>query len=150
VHAADLADACLRAGDRPGPSVYNVGASEFGTMRETLQALVDHARTGSRLRSLPVAPARFTMHALASLGLAPFAPYHWLLYSESLYFDVTKARVELGWEPQHSNASMVIESYEWFLAHRATAGESSADTSGRSHHQSPVRPGLVRLLKALP
>jgi nucleoside-diphosphate-sugar epimerase len=150
VHAADLADACLRAGDRPGPSVYNVGASEFGTMRETLQALVDHARTGSRLRSLPVAPARFTMHALASLGLAPFAPYHWLLYSESLYFDVTKARVELGWEPQHSNASMVIESYEWFLAHRATAGETSADTSGRSHHQSPVRPGLVRLLKALP
>ena len=30
----------------------------------------------------------------------------------------TKARTELGWEPQHSNASMVIESYEWFLAHR--------------------------------
>ena len=54
-----------------------------------------------------------------SLGLAPFAPYHWLLYSESLYFDVTKARTELGWEPKHSNASMVIESYEWFLAHRA-------------------------------
>jgi nucleoside-diphosphate-sugar epimerase len=150
VHAADLADACLRAGERSGPSVYNVGASDFGTMRETLQALVDHARTGSRLRSLPVAPARFTMHALASLGLAPFAPYHWLLYSESLYFDVAKARTELGWEPQHSNASMVIESYEWFLAHRGTAGEKDADGSGRSHHQSPVRPGLVRVLKALP
>jgi nucleoside-diphosphate-sugar epimerase len=145
VHANDLADACLRAGDRAGSSVYNIGALEFGTMRETLQALVDHAPTGSRVRSLPVAPARFTMRTLASLGLAPFAPYHWLLYSESLYFDVTKARTELGWEPQHSNASMVIESYEWFLAHRY-----ESDDSARSHHQSPVRMGLVRALKSMP
>jgi nucleoside-diphosphate-sugar epimerase len=145
VHANDLADACLRAGDRAGASVYNIGALEFGTMRETLQALVDHASTGSRVRSLPVAPARFAMRTLASLGLAPFAPYHWLLYSESLYFDVSKARQELGWEPQHSNASMVIESYEWFLAHRF-----DADDGARSHHQSPVRLGLVRALKSMP
>jgi nucleoside-diphosphate-sugar epimerase len=145
VHANDLADACLRAGDRGGPSVYNVGALEFGTMRETLQALVDHAQTGARLRSLPVAPARFAMRSLASLNLVPFAPYHWLLYSESLYFDVTKARSELGWEPRHSNESMVIESYEWFLAHR-----HESDGADRSHHQSPVRPGLLRALKALP
>ena len=146
VHAADLADACLRAGARPGPSVYNVGALEFGTMRETLQALVDHARTGSRVRSLPVAPARIAMRALASTGLAPFAPYHWLLYGESLYFDVTKARTELGWEPKHSNVSMLIESYEWYLENGA-GGEAGA---ARSHHQSPVRPGLVRALKVLP
>jgi nucleoside-diphosphate-sugar epimerase len=145
VHATDLADACLRAGDRAGPSVYNVGALEFGTMRETLQALVDHAQTGSRLRSLPVAPARIAMRSLASLNLVPFAPYHWLLYSESLYFDVTKARTELSWEPRHSNASMIIESYDWFLAHRR-----ESDGAGRSHHQSPVRPGLLRVLKALP
>jgi nucleoside-diphosphate-sugar epimerase len=145
VHANDLADACLRAGDRPGSSVYNVGALEFGTMRETLQALVDHAQTGAHLRSLPVAPARFAMRSLAALNLVPFAPYHWLLYSESLYFDVTKARTELNWEPRHSNASMVIESYEWFLAHR-----HDSDGESRSHHQSPVRPGLLRALKALP
>ena len=145
VHANDLADACLRAGDREGPSVYNIGALEFGTMRETLQALVNHAPTGSRVRSLPVGPARLAMRTLAGLGLAPFAPYHWLLYSESLYFDVSKAREELGWEPVHSNASMVIESYEWFLAHRF-----DADDGAKSHHQSPVRLGLVRALKSMP
>ena len=53
VHANDLADAVLRAADRDKPATYNIGATEFGTMRETLQALVDHAGTGSPVRSLP-------------------------------------------------------------------------------------------------
>jgi nucleoside-diphosphate-sugar epimerase len=145
VHASDLADACLRAADREGPAVYNVGAGEFGTMRETLQALVDHAGTGSTVRSLPIGPSRAAMQGLARLGLAPFAPYHWLLYGESLWFDITKARTELGWEPRHSNASMLVESYEWFLAHR-----HELDGASGSHHQSPARLGLLRALKRLP
>ena len=144
VHADDLADACLRAADRPGATTYNIGAGEFGTMRETVQALVDHAGTGSTVRSLPMAPAKAAMRALATIGLAPFAPYHWLLYGESLYFDSTKARTELGWEPKHSNASMLVESYDWYLAHRDEV------EGGKSHHQSPVRLGLLEVLRRLP
>ena len=143
VHADDLADAILLAGDRPGPATYNIGATEFGTMRDTLQSLVEHAGTGSTVRSLPVAPARWGMRLLSNAGLAPFAPYHWLLYSESLWFDTTRAQDELGWSATHSNASMVIESYDWFLAHRDTAG------GDRSHHQSPVPLGVLKLLKRL-
>ena len=145
VHADDLADACLRAADRDKPAVYNVGAGEFGTMRETLQALVDHAGTGSRVRSLPARPARAAMRMASTLGVAPFAPYHWLLYAESLWFDTTKARTELGWEPRHSNASAVIESYDWFVGHRDDPG-----AAGHSHHQSPVELGLLKVLKRLP
>jgi nucleoside-diphosphate-sugar epimerase len=145
VHANDLADAVLRAAAREKPATYNIGATEFGTMRETLQAVVDHAATGSRVRSLPAAPAKVAMRALATLGLAPFAPYHWLLYAESLWFDTTKAQTELGWRPRHSNASALIESYEWFLDNRA-----SLDGDHRSHHQSPVRLGLLEVLKRLP
>jgi nucleoside-diphosphate-sugar epimerase len=145
VHANDLADACLRAADRETPAVYNVGAGEFGTMRETLQALVDHAGTGSRVRSLPAGPARAAMRVLSGAGVAPFAPYHWLLYAESLWFDTAKARTELGWEPRHSNASAVIESYDWFLTHRDEPGATE-----RSHHQSPVKLGLLEVLKRLP
>jgi nucleoside-diphosphate-sugar epimerase len=143
VHAEDLADACLRAAQREGPAVYNIGAAQFGTMRETLQALVDHAQTGSRVQSLPAAPAQLAMRALSELRMAPIAPYHWLLYGESLFFDITRARTELGWEPQRSNAEMVIESYEWFLAHRD-------NLAGGSHHQSPVKLGALALLKRMP
>ena len=96
------------------------------------------------MRSLPVGPARIAMQTLTTLGLAPFAPYHWLLYGESLWFDTTRARAELDWEPKHSNSSMIVESYEWFLEHGDVL-----ESAERSHHQSPVRPGLLRLLKRL-
>jgi nucleoside-diphosphate-sugar epimerase len=142
VHADDLAAACLAALDRPGPRTYNIGTDDFGTMRETLEALVAHAGTGSRVRSLPSAPARAAMKALSTLGATPFAPYHWLLYGESLWFDTTRARGELGWRSTRSNAEMVIESYEWFLAHRDELGGGSA-------HQSPVRLGALAVLKRL-
>ena len=145
VHANDLADAVLRAADRPGPATYNIGATEFGTMRETLQALVDHAGTGSRVRSLPTGPAKSAMRALGTAGAIPLAPYHWLLYAESLWFDTSRAQAELGWQPSFSNAAALVDSYEWFLRNRGSLGGG-----GRSHHQSPARLGLLKVLKWLP
>jgi len=145
VHADDLAAACLLAADRPGAATYNIGSTEFGTMRQLLEALAAHAGTGSKVRSLPVAPARLAMKGLSLAGQAPFAPYHWLLYSESLWFDTTKAQTELGWSSTRSNEDALIESYEWFLANRSSVVEGS----GGSHHQSPVKLGVLKLLKRL-
>jgi nucleoside-diphosphate-sugar epimerase len=145
IHSDDLADACLRAGDRPGASAYNVGATDFGTMRETLEALCEAAGTGSKVRSIPSSPARLAMRAMSGLRLGEFAPYHWLLYGESLWFDTTRAQTELGWQPVHSNASMVIASYEWFLSHR-----DDLAAEGRSHHQSPLRLGALKVLRLWP
>jgi hypothetical protein len=68
-----------------------------------------------------------------------------LLYGESLWFDTTRAQRELGWRPDHSNASMVIASYQWFLEHR-----HDLDATGRSHHQSPLRLGALKVLRLWP
>ncbi len=140
VHARDLADACIRAGEHPGFGIYNVGSAEFGTMREALEHLVEHAGTGSRVRGLPAGPTALAMRLSAGLHLTPFAPYHWLMYGKSMYFDIEPAREQLGWEPKYSNDAMLAESYDWFLAHRA-------DAAGGSAHRRPVRQGALRLLK---
>jgi hypothetical protein len=71
-------------------------------MSETLAALCRHAGTGSRVRSLPAGPASVAMRASAALGLTPFAPYHWLMYSKSMWFDIEHAREQLGWTPRWS------------------------------------------------
>src|SRR5206468_9238347 len=57
VHADDLAEAFLLASARPGPTTYNCGAAKFGTMREALKHLCAHAKTGSKISRVPMAPA---------------------------------------------------------------------------------------------
>lgn len=142
VHARDLADACIRAAERPGAEIYNIGTRDFGTMREALEALAAHAGTGSKVRSLPVAPAAFGMKVLSLAGLAPFAAYHWIMYSKSMWFDTTKAETELGWTSTASNSEMFIETYDWYIANRG-----SLDDASRSHHRRPVREGVLSLAR---
>jgi nucleoside-diphosphate-sugar epimerase len=143
VHARDLADACIRAGERPGAEIYNIGAREFGTMREALEALAAHAGTGSKVRSLPVGPTSLAMKVVSKAGLAPFAAYHWIMYSKSMWFDTTKAETELGWSSTASNTDMLIETYEWYVANAASIG-----TEARSHHRKPVQEGVLRAARA--
>jgi nucleoside-diphosphate-sugar epimerase len=145
VHAADLADACLRAADTRGPAAFNIGAARFGSMRETLGALVAHAGTGSRVVSLPKAPAVAAMKISSMLRLSPLAPYHWLMYGESMYFDVAPPRTALGWEPRYSNTEMMIEAYDWYVAHR---DEILAAKPG-SPHRSALNQGVLRLVGRL-
>ncbi|WP_134738861.1 NAD-dependent epimerase/dehydratase family protein [Nocardioides sp. 503] len=141
VHAEDLASACLLAARRPGPAVYNIGAEEFGTMGEAVGHLCAHAGTGSRVRHLPVGPTTKAMEWSARLGLTPFAPYHWIMYSRSLWFDVADAKEELGWSARWSTDAMFESSYEWFLRHR------DAEPEGGSAHRRSAKQGLLRVAK---
>jgi nucleoside-diphosphate-sugar epimerase len=146
VHADDLADACVRAGERPGAATYNVGAERFGTMREALEALVRHAGTGSRVRSLPMGLTVRLMELTSTLGLSPLGPYHSLMYGREMFFDVTPVKRDLGWCAHKSNEQALCESYDYYLAHRA---EVLART-GASHHRSPMKQGILKLLELVP
>lgn len=143
VHADDLAAACVLAGASAGAEIFNIGTDRFGTMRKTLQTVCDHAGTGSQVRSLPAKPTSLAMHAAASMHIAPFAPYHWLMYAQSMYFDTTKATEKLGWTATYSNAEMFADSYDWFLENRAIT-----TSAGASHHRRTAKQGALRLLKS--
>lgn len=145
VHADDLAEACALAAERPGFATYNIGTDRFDSMRRTLESLVEHAGTGSRVRSLPMRPAVLGMRLTSALGLSPLGPYHWLMYGRDMYFDLARPKAELGWAPRWSNEEMFRESYEWYVANR----ESILAEHGASHHRSAVRQGVLRLLRWL-
>jgi nucleoside-diphosphate-sugar epimerase len=142
VHADDLAEACLLAGQAAGPDTFNCGAEHFGTMRQGLEALCRHAGTGATVRGVPMRPAIWAMTLTTALGLSPLGPYHALMYGRSLYFDIRKATRVLGWRPRYANDQMLCESYDWYLANRAAVLASSG-----SHHRSAVKQGALRLLR---
>ena len=145
VHADDLATVCLLAAERPGPAVFNAGTDRFGTMADALDHLCAHAGTGARVRRLPAGPAALAMRASAALGLTPFAPYHWLMYARSMWFDIDHVRDALGWAPRWSNDEMFAESYDWFVADR----EATAPRSGTSLHRRTAKAGALGALKRI-
>jgi nucleoside-diphosphate-sugar epimerase len=145
VHEKDLISACMLAMDRPGSTTYNIGAESFGTLRETLTGLCDHAGTGSQVRSFPSAPLLPVLGLTNRLGLTPLAAYHSLVYHKSLWFDVSKAKAELGWRAEYSNVDSLVHAYQWYLDHR----DEVLRATDRSLHRGPVKQGLFRLLSRL-
>jgi len=146
VHTSDLAEVCIRAGERRSYSVYNSGAGRYGTMKEMIQCLCDYAKTGAKPRFIPKKPAVFAMKATSRLMLSPLADYHWIMYGENMYFDISKIKNELDFTPSYSNNEMICESYDWYLANKEKIGSGE---SGRSPHRSAVKQGILKLIKYL-
>jgi nucleoside-diphosphate-sugar epimerase len=140
VHADDLADAAMKAAARTGPATYNIGADTFGTMRETLEGLVRHAGTASKVVSVPTGPAVAMMNLTSRAGISPLGAYHSLMYGRSMYFALDRAKQELEWGPRFGNVEMFCDSYDWYLRHR----EEVLSRRGASHHRSAVNQGVLR------
>jgi nucleoside-diphosphate-sugar epimerase len=116
----DLVDAVARAFTAPvGGMAVNVGAGAFGTVRDDLTALIDHAGSGSRLFPVPVTPAELSLRALELARLSPLAEWHYKTAHKDSFVSIDRARELLGWEPRLSNAETLCATYDWYLEHLA-------------------------------
>jgi nucleoside-diphosphate-sugar epimerase len=141
----DLVDAIVRAGEEPKAAreTFNVGATQFGTVRSDLQALIDHAGSSSRLRPVPVKPAEIALRGLELLRVSPLAEWHYKTAHKDSFVDVTKAQGLLGWRPRLSNREALIETYDWYLANRGRVGKAGVT------HRVPWNQQALGLLKRL-
>jgi nucleoside-diphosphate-sugar epimerase len=141
----DLVEAVVRAAAAPEAAreTFNVGATEFGTVRSDLQALIDHAGSSSRLRPVPVKPAEVALRALELLHLSPLAEWHYKTAHRDSFVDVSKAQRLLGWQPRLSNREALIETYDWYLANRRRVGAAGVT------HRVPWNQQALGLLKRL-
>lgn len=142
VHAHDLMDFYMLALDAKKPGVYNVGAAEFGTLRQALENLVKVAGTRAKVKSLPQWLTITTLQIADRLHISPLAPWHYLTYHKQFFFDV-QPLLDLGWKPKYSNDAMFKESYRWFLENFDRMKVEKA----ASAHRKPVKEALLKVLK---
>jgi nucleoside-diphosphate-sugar epimerase len=141
----DLVEAIRLAGTAPSPSeVYNIGASDFGSVNEDVGALLETAGTGSRICHIPARPAKFALWILEVLHLSPI--YRWVYDTadQDSFVAVDKAERELGWKPRYSNRDALISTYQWYLGE----GKAMAQQEGTSHRVA-WKQGALKLLKAV-
>jgi nucleoside-diphosphate-sugar epimerase len=143
VYAPDLADACLRA-ERAGASgVFNVGSTDVRSLRDVFQRVIDGAKTGARVASLPRRLTLLGMRLAHALGVSPLGPYHYRMIAEDFEFDTAKIRRELGWAPTLTNGEMLLKAFEYYRDHKTEIDARQ----GASAHRSAAKMGVIRLLK---
>jgi nucleoside-diphosphate-sugar epimerase len=141
----DLVEAMLLAASAKGVAgeAINVGATEFGAVRDDLQALIDHAGSSSRLQPVPVKPAELALRALELLRLSPLAEWHYRTAHKDSFVDTGKAQRLLGWAPKLTNAEALTRTYDWYLAHRDSLGAVGVT------HRVPWNQQALGLLKRI-
>ena len=119
----DLVDATLAAAEQDvAGETFNVGATEFGTVRSDLEGLIAHAGSGSRLRPVPARPAELALRGLELARLSPLAEWHYRTAHRDSFIDVSRAQRLLGFAPRLSNEQALCETYDWYLANRGSVG----------------------------
>jgi len=118
LHIDDLVEAIYLVATAPrnkANDTFNVGATEFRTMKADLQALLDYAGFGKSVIPIPfwlVIPA---LRALEHLHLSPL--YRWVYETagKDHYVSVDKLQRKLGWSPKKTTADVWIDTYRWYL-----------------------------------
>lgn len=143
--APDLADACWRMTVRPCKNEdFILGAEEFGTVKSDLEGLIRHANTSSRVQPTNAFLVRTILTFVDWLKISPLVDWHYKTPHKPFYFDITKAKTLLGWQPRDSNLRMLQETYDWYLAHREALEKSTGTT-----HRKGVKQGILKLLRAI-
>jgi len=121
---------------------YNIGAKEFGTMKEDYQVVLDYAGFGKKIKCLPAGPAIWGLRVLEFFKLSPLYKWVYETASKDSFVSVEKAEKILGFMPKYSNKDALIRNYKWYL-------KNLKDIEGRSgvSHRVPWKQGVLALFK---
>ena len=143
IHCDDLSEACVKSVEEKATGIFNIGANDYCSMKETLNALITHSKKNSKITSLPSKIIVPFMNLASFIRLSPLGPYHSAMYGKSLYFDTSKAQKDLKWSSKYSNKDMIKESYDWYLLNRE---ELLNNKTQKSLHKSAVKQGILNLV----
>lgn len=122
---------------------FNVGATEYKTMKQDFQALIEVAGTGKRVIGTPATLTRVILHILHELNQSPLYPWVYETAHKDSYVSVEKL-IKLGWEPKYSNREALVDTYNWYLDNY----EGAKSEPGKDHRVEWEQ-GALRMAKVL-
>jgi len=124
-------DLLLNAPPEKVNDVFNIGASDFGTISEDVGALCDFAGTGAHLMYVPAWLAKPLLVLFNGLGISPIYQWVYDTIDRESYVSIEKIQNALNWSPRTSNAQALIRSYQWFLDNK-----DKLSGTGVTHHEA--------------
>jgi len=147
LHIDDLVEAIYLVSTAPvskANDTYNVGATQFQTMREDLQALLDFAGFGKRVKPIPSWLVIPVLKVLERFHLSPLYEWVYETAGKDHYVSVDKLQSQLGWSARKTTADVWIDTYRWYLDEYKTRRIET----GVSHRVAWDQ-GILKLVKHL-
>lgn len=141
----DLCDAivlCLTKNEKAVKGTFNIGAREFGTMKEDFQSVLDRAGFDKKIIPFPASPVILALKLLRLLRVSPLYGWVYATASKDSIVSIEKAERVLGFKPKYSNRDALIRNYEWYLKNRRHFENKSGVT-----HRVPWSQGVLRIVK---
>lgn len=144
VSSRDVVEACVLGAKAESNDDFNIGAEEFSTVKGDLEGLIRHIGSSSKVVSIPAPIVKTTLQVLDLMRLSPLMDWQYKVADKPFYFDISKAKNLLGWQPKDSNLQMFSDTYDWYIENF----KDLASAYGSTHRQA-VRQRALRLLRAI-
>ncbi|MGQ9612205.1 NAD-dependent epimerase/dehydratase family protein [Chloroflexus sp.] len=141
----DLCEAIVRCLELDRDRVndtFNIGAKEFGTIKEDFQAVLDAAGHGKKIITFPAAPMVWALAILEKLKLSPVYKWAYGTVTEDSFVSVEKAERVLGFTPKYSNKEALVRNFHWYVEHANQFGQQTGVS-----HRVPWSQGILRFAK---
>lgn len=141
----DLCEAiylCLIKDEAVVNDIFNVGATDFTTMGEDYQAVLDRAGFGKKVIGTPAKPLIWALRILEFFKLSPLYKWVYETACEDSFVSTEKIEKALHFYPKFSNKQALIRNYEWYLENLHTF-----EGKGGISHRVPWSQGILKFFK---
>lgn len=145
LHVEDLNQAIWLASTvikKKANDTFNIGAEEFGTMKNDYQALLNYAGFKKQVIGTPAKPLIVVLRLLEKLGISPLYKWVYETADKDSFVSIEKAKKILDFKPQFSNVDALIDSYKWYLEHYKEYQGKSGVT-----HRVPWKQGILSFVR---
>lgn len=142
---SDLCDAiilCLTLPVEKVNDTFNIGAAEFGTVKQDYQAVLDAAGHGKKVIPVPALPAILALRVLDTFRLSPLYKWVYETITQDSFVSIDKAQQQLGYAPRYSNKEALLRNFQWYVEKRSTFAAASGIT-----HRAPWKQGALGIVK---
>jgi nucleoside-diphosphate-sugar epimerase len=141
----DLCEAihlCLIKDEADVNDTFNVGATDFTTMKEDYQAVLDRAGFGKKIIGTPAKPLIWFLRVLEFFKLSPLYKWVYETACEDSFVSTEKIEQKLKFFPKYSNKQALVRNYEWYIGHL-----DSFEGKGGISHRVPWSQGILKFFK---
>lgn len=120
---------------------FNIGAKEFGTMKEDYQAVLDEAGFGKKIITLPDKPVVAALKMLEFFKISPLYMWVYETASKDSFVSIEKSEKKIGYAPRFSNKDALLRNFRWYKDNQACFVKTGVS------HRVPWSQGVLKLAK---